>query len=229
MRVGSAYSGTHQQPRRGLAAYPDQHRRQQRVEHHDRAGHAVDPGKVDQQCPVQGAKSNRHRRQHGAAAAHETRDDAVDAHLKEGGDSDDRRCAEHQEHRPVPRHEELAQPERHGEPQCQVEQNEVAGGQDRAFGVARELHKPAREATCPLLEPGCQEWVAHAPPFPLAELRRQPTKTCRACATACTTCEFTAASINRVCEPCEPRKAPRTGRILFLCDNGVASANGDLR
>ena len=98
--------------------------------------------------------------QHGPLTADIARHETVEPELEEGRHADRRRGAEYEEQLPGGRHIELAQPQRHGQPQGEAQHEEVADGEDDALRVAAEADQPQR-ATCapaPRASPSPGNW-----------------------------------------------------------------------
>jgi hypothetical protein len=163
---GQCNPGAPEEGRGKLPAAPDEGGGQHRIEQHHRARHAVDAREVHQQPPVEPRQADGGRRKRHPAPADEAGDQTVDVHLEERGDADAGCGAQHDEQVPARWKEQLAHPHRHGEPQRQVEQEEVVDGQDDSLLVPAEIHQPQGEAPGVRIEDRHAVKVHQHPKFP---------------------------------------------------------------
>ena len=146
--LGELDADAPEHPARHLARPPDEGRAEDRIEDDDGARHELDSRRVcareldarekHEQRPNQGGEADRNGNAHGSQTADKTRHQAVEPKLEEGCHTNRGRRAEYEKQLPGGRHVRLAQPQRHGQPKGEPEQEEVGGGEDGALGIAAE-------------------------------------------------------------------------------------------
>jgi len=109
-------------------------------------------GRIGRQACRHHDQADRNGNAHGSQTADKTRHQAVEPQLEEGCYTNRRRRAEYEKQFRGGRHVRLAQPQRHGQPKGEPEQEEVGGGEDGTLGIAAEADQAQKPLAHQCLE-----------------------------------------------------------------------------